>query len=283
MELDLTIVNEDGTNLPALDKGKFDGVAFDNSIGTLIIKDADLTISGVKLNPLTGNYGIQAYILTLLAFNSDVRKSKLERLGWTDCNDPTNMNAFDPGAFRTRVAFTNQSARFQVSAPIFVSPFMQTRYLLPMTPVQLTLTLAPEEIVLLTPEPPATKRYKYQLKRANFLIEKCCALESFQLSVEKKLLSGANANFLLPHFVTRSYHVAAGSSVFSLNDAFLNLFSPGNYQFARLSVRPSAQPSLHPHVRPSVRPSVRPRSRPSIHMSVCPSVRPSFRPSGRRP
>ena len=262
MELDLTIVNEDGTNLPALDKGKFNGVAFDNSIGTLIIKDADLTISGVKLNPLTGNYGIQAYILTLLAFNSDVRKSKLERLGWTDCNDPTNMNAFDPGAFRTRVAFTNQSARFQVSAPIFVSPFMQTRYLLPMTPVQLTLTLAPEEIVLLTPEPPATKRYKYQLKRANFLIEKCCALESFQLSLEKKLLSGANANFLLPHFVTRSYHMAAGSSVFSLNDAFLNLFSPGNYQFARLSVCPSVLLSLHPFVRLSVRPSVRPSARP---------------------
>ena len=128
-EIELEIRLANGNAIPAISDaaGGFRGVAFENNAGGTIVKDLDINVNGVRVNDMTGNYGMMAYVLTVLGFSSDARRTKCERSLYSDASDPTAVDAFNPSAFRTRQQITDQSARVQLSPPIFAPICMQAR------------------------------------------------------------------------------------------------------------------------------------------------------------
>ena len=201
----------------------FEGVNFDNAPGLLIWRDIDLKISGQSIQSCYGNFNLQSYILTLLFYSEDARKSKMEAFLWGDEDDQKCTDCVTPGNYKLRADLFGESAWVALRTPLPLSFHLQQRFCLPMTHLSYHLFLASADQVLKSAEP--DMKFKFEIRNFKLHYNKIEVNESLALAIERRL-SGAPAKYPLINFTTRDFIIPANLQVHTIDDIFSNVRIP---------------------------------------------------------
>ena len=202
---------------------KFEGVNFDNAPGLLIWRDIDLKISGQSIQSCYGNFNLQSYILTLLFYSEDARKSKMEAFLWADEDDQKSTDCVTPGNYKLRADLFGESAWVALRTPLPLSFHLQQRFCLPMSHLSYHFFLASADQVLKSAEP--DMKFKFEIRNFKLHYNKIEVNESLALAIERRL-SGTPAKYPLINFTTRDFIIPANLQVHTIDDIFSNVRIP---------------------------------------------------------
>ena len=202
----------------------FEGVTFDNLSALMIFKDIDMKISGQSIQSCYANFNIQSYILTLLFYSEDARKSMLERALWADESSPANLDIGPPSNYRLRALLFALSSWVSVRTALPLSFHLQSRLLIPMTAFSYHFFLASTNQVLKCADQAITD-FRFEIRNFKLHYNKVEVNESLALGIEKRL-SGSPARYPLINLVTRDFIIPAGLQVYTIDDVFANVRIP---------------------------------------------------------
>ena len=106
----------------------FAGIVWDQQPANTIIKDLDVTISGVSCSPTFQTYAYTSYFSTLLGYTRDTMISKLEDRGWYMEESVDSCDIFS-GGLKQRSEWSNGSKTYHLSTPLHSPLFQQPRYM----------------------------------------------------------------------------------------------------------------------------------------------------------
>ena len=221
---ELKRLRKDSNEFRAPQVDPFEGVNFDNLSALLIFKDIDMKISGQSIQSCYANFNIQSYILTLLFYSEDARKSILERALWADEHDPSSLDIVTPSNYRIRALLFALSSWVSVRTALPLSFHLQSRMILPMTSFSYHFFLASPNQVLKCADPAITD-FRFEIRNFKLHYNKVEVNESLALGIEKRL-SASPAKYPLINLVTRDFIIPAGLQVYSIDDVFANVRIP---------------------------------------------------------
>ena len=205
---------------PNPDPEEFPGVNTDNLTSMVIFDSVDIRLNNSSLSSVNGNYGITSYVMTILNYQEDTRRSKLEMAGYEEEEQANFFDCRRPSAYRTRALLFKDSKYVRFRAPVMTSFHLSQRYLIPMVNVSYSFHLTDAKKFLKSSD--QTREFSYQLSDVRLLIKRAHVVESLALAIEKRLQS-ANALYHFENLKCNFFLIPSWLSTFSIDDCFSGL------------------------------------------------------------
>ena len=198
----------------------FPGVNCENLAAMVIFDSVDIRLNNSSLSSVNGNYGITSYLMTILNYQEDACRSKLEMAGYEEEEDARTFDCRRPSAYRTRALLFKDSKYVRFRAPVMTSFHFSQRYLIPMVNVSYSFHLTDAKKFLKSSD--QTREFSYQLSDVRLLIKRAHVVESLALAIEKRLAS-ANALYHFENLKCNFFLIPSGLSTYAIDDVFSGL------------------------------------------------------------
>ena len=192
IQISLKIKNADNSNLaawaPAAPAANANSVGFVNLPASSIFSACNFRLNDELLSDSFQTYQYQSYLQTILNYNSDARKSRLQLLGFYEDTDITANDAHTAAAasgFKTRAQLTRLSHEATFISNIFHGMWSQARYLPPLIPFSLEWIKAPAAFCLQSNA--AAPAFKYEITKMKLFLRKIKIRASQKLQLEQNL------------------------------------------------------------------------------------------------
>ena len=212
------------TSQTQLQATPFAGVALEQNIGSSLFSDVDLQLSGQSIISLRQNYHWIGYLINLLCFQKDARKTRLEGRGWFDDRRPDTTDFLNlPSGSKTRAEKTNESHIWSIQSPFFLGLALQERYLPPMLSMKFIFHLNDKLKVLKSSI--TDVEFKYSVSNFKVVLKKIQLVDEVQTAFERSLLRNP-ALYFYENFVIKEVELLAGVTSKEFSDIFDSIFLP---------------------------------------------------------
>ena len=191
-KISLQILKADGTNIDAFtaptQQAPGNSVGFIQMPATSIFSSCNFILNGENLSDTFANYHYTSYFQTILNYNSDARKSRLQLMGFYEDEDVTDNDASDAAdetGFKTRASLTKLSHEATFISNIFHGMWSQARFLPALIPFSLEWIKAPASFCLKSNA--TSPAFKYKITKMELFIRKIKVKSSRKLELENKL------------------------------------------------------------------------------------------------
>ena len=190
IQITMTIKKSNGTNLSAWQPpgATANSVGFIQLPPTSVFSACNFRLNDELLSDSFHTYNYLSYIQTILNYNSDARKSRLQLQGFYEDDKVTYTDAHTDATscgFKTRANLTALSKKATFITNIFHGMWSQARYLPPLIPFSLEFIKAPLAFCLKSNA--AAPAFKYEISKMSLFLRKIKVRPSRKLEMEQKL------------------------------------------------------------------------------------------------
>jgi len=201
-----------------------DDVAAVNNWAHSMFSDIKLQIGDKIVEGGEHMYPYKAYLVNLFTHSKESKSTQLQNCGWyKDTTGSMNLSTAANKGYTKRKALIAKSETKQFSFPLLLDMMLQNKYLLPNTPMKLTLTRNKPEFQLLihtaATETNRAKGLKVILQSATLFVRRVKAIASFLETMENRLML-QNAQYPIQRTELKTFTIAKGLRSYTIQSLF---------------------------------------------------------------
>lgn len=204
VEITFKLVKEDGTDIGVLDPTT-DAVTCVNAPAISLIRQVQVFLGPRCLADSGPAYGYRGYVTSLVSYSGEFKQSAMTLAGY---RKEVSKQSTDPG-YQWRVAKTQNSQPWTVSAPLFIEPFTQNLALLPYS--DLKVVIFPTESGVDVRK--GNGKYRVKILDIKLTVEELYPNESLLLSIEQLLRERKLVSIPMPSVLVRTFVIPGGRRV----------------------------------------------------------------------
>ena len=204
----------------------YESAGFDQMPINLAIRTVDVRANNAVLSTVDNNYGITAYVITLMNYDRTTLDTKGESMGFYLETSPESLSLTDYDGHRKRYQNTRGSLAYQLSSPIFSPLFCINKALIPMVRLSVDFYLQDARFIIKSAVPAADCDFDYQISDAKLVLKAIYVTSDFTLRFERQLAAGQNAIYDIENFMTKAFLIGAGRAEYSVSNPFDSSFIP---------------------------------------------------------
>jgi hypothetical protein len=204
--IEFKIVKEDDTNLAAVGEPPAQPLVGPiNLIGSTFIKQVKVFINGSEVSDSGDKYAYRAFIETELNYGKDAKESLLQAALYIPDTPPDHIDDKNNTGLQARSWQFQNSAIFQVMAPLHCDIFAQNRFMLNQVDLRVQIYRNSDAFCLMRHD---RNNYKIKIENMRWYIKAVDVQSSANLAIEKTL-QHHTAKYPVRRVEVKTLHIAA--------------------------------------------------------------------------